>query len=193
MGDRASIAIISGEGQEVWLYSHWGGSRVMWTLARTLEVSGRHDADYLTRILQARMVADGYAEGVTGDGAWVRGFDMIRWDDSGYGDPVPAADTDPELLRALLGTMAGQLSHGISSTYMDSEYPLVAVIATPGGTIEPLVAFADRPDGDDGIRWTGHIAASEFVARCQAVRASGAAPHALWRMAEAALAQEVTA
>ena len=46
MGDRGEICIKHDDG-EVWLYSHWGGYRLPWTVKRALAKKDRWDDDPL--------------------------------------------------------------------------------------------------------------------------------------------------
>lgn len=71
MGDRANVLVgewINGEFSGVYLYTHWGGSELPWTVQRAL---GRHqrweNVAYLTRIIFCEMVK-GSEEGETGYG-----------------------------------------------------------------------------------------------------------------------------
>lgn len=62
MGDRGNIVVLDGK-QGVWLYSHWGGSRLEETARKAVESSGRvGDPSYLTRIIFCNMIADGFRD-----------------------------------------------------------------------------------------------------------------------------------
>jgi hypothetical protein len=68
MGDRGNIVVInkkygSDDYDGVWLYSHWGGSRLEKTARKAVERSGRvGDPSYLTRIIFCSMLADQFGE-----------------------------------------------------------------------------------------------------------------------------------
>ena len=72
MGDRGNIVVInkkwkSNEYEGVWLYSHWGGSRLEETARKAVDGSGRiGDPSYLTRIIFCNMIADGFRDMDTG-------------------------------------------------------------------------------------------------------------------------------
>lgn len=58
MGDRGNIAVLQSNGDQVWLYSHWGGydlpNRLQQALARRWRWS---DESYLTKIIFGHAVA----------------------------------------------------------------------------------------------------------------------------------------
>lgn len=67
MGDRANICIKDGS-KEIYLYTHWSGTKLPATLQRALARGQRWDDDaYLTRIIFCEMVK-GQEDGETGYG-----------------------------------------------------------------------------------------------------------------------------
>ena len=68
MGDRGNIVVInkrygSDDYEGVWLYSHWGGSRLEETATKAVERSGRvGDPSYLTRVIFCSMLADQFSD-----------------------------------------------------------------------------------------------------------------------------------
>jgi len=58
MGDRGNIAIVHGKKEQVWLYSHWGGSDLPNRLKKGLDAGrGRwNDDSYLTKIIIGHVV-----------------------------------------------------------------------------------------------------------------------------------------
>lgn len=60
MGDRGNIAVIQSEGDQVWLYSHWGGTELPERLQTGLKAGkGRwNDESYLTKIIFRDAVRD---------------------------------------------------------------------------------------------------------------------------------------
>ena len=69
MGDRGNICIREGN-EEVWLYTHWGGSAIFADLRTALGRRQRWDeAPYLTRIIFDTMSAGAQGE-ETGYGIW---------------------------------------------------------------------------------------------------------------------------
>lgn len=65
MGDRGNIAVLQSNGDQVWLYSHWGGSELPERLQRGLAAGkGRWgDESYLTKIIFGHAVpADNWQE-----------------------------------------------------------------------------------------------------------------------------------
>lgn len=70
MGDRGNIAVLQDDGDQVWLYSHWGGH----DLPRRLQVgliAGRgrwNDESYLTKIIFGHAVPSENWNGETGYG-----------------------------------------------------------------------------------------------------------------------------
>ena len=73
MGDRANIIVKAG-GEQVCLYTHWGGSELPQTLLTALSRKVRwDDFQYLTRIIFCEMLDD--LEGETGFGITNRVYD----------------------------------------------------------------------------------------------------------------------
>ena len=59
MGDRNNIKITYGNGQSVFLYSHWGGSQLEEIVKRALWSSDRvTDESYFVRVLFSRMISE---------------------------------------------------------------------------------------------------------------------------------------
>lgn len=174
MGDRADIAIIPTVGQEVHLYTHWGGHRALLSLAKTLG-AGFGDFDYFTRRLHANLVADGISD-ADGD-PWLLGFELIGSYQEGDPDIADAQ-------QAVLDLFADSIGYGISPTHTDTEYPRVAVTRFDGQTV---IVFAQR--NSDGWEYETRMTVSEFLAAVDEIRSAGShRPYELWRIAHRQLA-----
>lgn len=80
MGDRGNIVVRSGKGQEVFLYSHWGGTELPGIAQNVLRRNLRHnDAAYLARLLFCAMV-HGQEKDETGYGISVTRCDYEHFD-----------------------------------------------------------------------------------------------------------------
>lgn len=75
MGDRGNV-VVRENGQEVWLYSHWDGSRLPEIVASALKRGNDRwdDAPYLARIIFSEMTKGSEME-TRGYGIWVSEVD----------------------------------------------------------------------------------------------------------------------
>lgn len=69
MGNRANVKLMYGNGSNIYLYTHWGGSTIHETLARALGRGADRigDESYLARIIFSEMI-QGDILGTTGYG-----------------------------------------------------------------------------------------------------------------------------
>lgn len=130
MGDRGNIVVLSTnyqtkEREGVWLYAHWGGSRLEETARKAVARSGRvGDPDYLTRIIFCDMIADSLSD------EGVRGFDLaakVLTDDS------LQTSEKVEFSEQMLREFEHTTSFGIGLRGAgDQEHPTVVVDAETG-------------------------------------------------------------
>jgi hypothetical protein len=137
MGDRGNIVVIhkvygAEDYEGVWLYSHWGGSRLEQTARKAVANSGRvGDPDYLTRIIFCNMIADGFRDLDTGQ----MGDEIIKRETDRF-----AEDTTTEkladfaqFLSAVVGEFMNKTGAGIGTQGAgDQEHPTVCVDADTG-------------------------------------------------------------
>jgi len=144
MGDRGNIVVLSttyqGEREGVWLYSHWGGSRLEETARKAIERSMRiGDPTYLTREIFCAMIADGYHDsddGKRGKEIFVREY--------------AREEKDTGFFIEMLGEFLGDLNYGISAGGAgDQEHPTVVV------------------DADTGAVWLDHNRPTETAEVCE--------------------------
>lgn len=93
MGDRAQIAVkmYGDKDEKVYLYTHWGGSRINQTLAAALNKRMRWgDEEYLARIIFCEMVR-GEEDGETGYGIGVSAHGDIEY-------PIPVLDCETQTI-----------------------------------------------------------------------------------------------
>ena len=76
MGDRGNVNVVSGENDDVWLYTHGNGSELEQIVREALKrgKSRWDDAQYLARIIFCEMVKDDVL-GLTGYGITSREWD----------------------------------------------------------------------------------------------------------------------
>jgi len=138
MGDRGNIYISHNtEGEAaagVWLYSHWGGSRLLETAIKGVLAGRVGDPDYLTRTIFCNMVADGlYHENGT------KGFHALELEE---GDDLASSHS------LLVGQFADTTGYGIGLRGAgDQEHPTVCVDGNTG----TIWLDADRPTSAEDV------------------------------------------
>ena len=129
MGDRGNIVVLSknysGETEGIWLYSHWGGSRLEETARKAVGESTRvGDPSYLTRVIFCNMIADGFRDLDTG----LMGHDLIVRE-AAKGD-VPEFAI---FLSQIVDELLSETGYGISTEGAgDQQHPTVVVDAETG-------------------------------------------------------------